>query len=107
MRCYGSTSNYAGYDLQMCVCVCARVRACTHIQAVANSETGGGESSSHCLFCHDTGTLVFILPSIKQHSMHSLSYSRSRCLTNTLMHFSTRQCHVTVVDTQRDLVCER
>ena len=45
----------------LCVCVCAR--ACTCVQAVANSETGGGESSSHCLFCHDISTLVFILPS--------------------------------------------
>jgi hypothetical protein len=102
---------------RVCVCVC--VCMCAHIQAVANSEIGGGESSSHCLFCHDTGKLVSVLPSINQHLMHYLSYTSHHTVWLTLWHISAlaggaifreweRQCwRVIVLVTQRELVCER
>jgi len=34
--------------------------------------------------------LTFVLPSLNQHSMHYLSYSKSRCLSNTPTRFGAR-----------------
>ena len=39
-------------------------------------------------------TFIFILPSINQHLMHHLSYTKPHCLTNTPTHFSAHCVHL-------------